>query len=255
LRLDAAFRTDIGRKRKQNQDSGIALPERGFFLVADGMGGHRGGETASSLAVEIIPQAFERALRADATRGDSPQTRRDPRKLALAAAIREASATIHERACQDPKLQGMGTTACALLVDGQNAWIANVGDSRCYLFRRGQSWQLTEDHTLVQEKFRAGIIGREQLRTDQMKNVITRSVGFEAGVEVDVLELNIRPGDVFLLCSDGLSGPLDEEALRAVIDDRVFSGADPAGAAERLIQQANDKGGDDNITALVVLVS
>jgi PPM family protein phosphatase len=265
MRFSAAFATDIGRKRQQNQDNGINVPDLGLFLVADGMGGHRGGETASAMVVEIVPQEVRNALQ----RGLPP-------KGAMTAAIRAASQAIFERAVRQSQLQGMGTTATALLFRDGSLTIGHVGDSRCYYFRPQALWQVTRDHSLVQEKLRAGLITRDQLKTDRMKNVITRSVGYEQDVVVDVYEMSVQPGDLFLVCSDGLSGLLDDLQMLKIVQREIFEGREPtqpgAGGAtagstmresqgstiervvRKLVDSANANGGDDNITASLIQV-
>lgn len=244
MRLNAGFSTDIGLKRQQNQDSGGAFPDLGLFIVADGMGGHRGGETASAMAVETVHKAIRVAL----------ETKKRDARTVLAEALRQANDAIYNHALSHPQLNGMGTTTTALLVTDGRALIGHVGDSRCYYIRPLSIWQLTRDHSLVQEKLRAGLITREQLRTDRMKNVITRSVGFEPEVHADVYEIEIQPGDVFLLCSDGLSGMAEDANLLEVLQKHVIDGHEPKKAADELVRLANANGGDDNVTALVLEV-
>lgn len=252
-RFNVGHATDIGRKRSQNQDSLAVFPELGLFIVADGMGGHQGGETASAMAVEIVPEAVRRAQSADPAW--------DPRKV-IVQAIQEANQAIFDRACKTPMLRGMGTTTTALLFKDDLLAIGHVGDSRCYYFRRTAPpasgsghlfmWQATRDHSLVQEKLRAGLITRAELRTDRMKNVITRSVGFERDVEVEVYQMRPGAGDVFLLCSDGLSGLMQDSAIQTQVEKDVLHAHDTQGAVKRLIEGANHNGGDDNITSIVV---
>lgn len=246
MRVEAAFKTDVGRKRSQNQDNGFSQPDWGLFVVADGMGGHKGGETASAMVVEIVPQAVREAQK-------NPSW--DPR-MVINHAIKEASRKIFERALKQPQLQGMGTTTIAILIKENRLTIGHVGDSRCYFMRPGTVWQLTRDHSLVQEKLRAGLITREQLKTDRMKNVITRSVGFENQVDVDLYEMDIKSGDTFLLCSDGLSGLMDDRSILNVVDKTLFTGdKNPNVTVDRLIEGANKNGGDDNITAIIVRIA
>lgn len=251
---EAAFLSDIGRKRAQNQDSGGAFPEIGLFVVADGMGGHRGGEVASRIAVETIHEVAAASLKDGKTSAD-----------ALTEAAKHANLRIMERSRKEPELEGMGTTTTTLRLEDGRAFIGHVGDSRCYLLKREGLWQLTRDHSLVQEKLRAGMITREQLKTDRMKNVITRSVGFDLHFGIDVYEYAPEPGDLFLLCSDGLTGPLDDADIRAIAEKTYFEpaateefrgrerGFEPLlkGLAEALVAAANENGGDDNITALI----
>jgi protein phosphatase len=148
----------------------------------------------------------------------------------------------------------MGTTTVAIHFNGQRAYVGHVGDSRCYLVHPDRIWQVTRDHSLVQEKLRAGLITRAQLKTDRMKNVITRSVGFEDEVNVDVYQLEPHPGDVFIMCSDGLSGMVEDSEIKDIISDQVFGKGDPEGACKQLIASANEHGGDDNVTVVMVRV-
>ncbi len=238
LQFEAALLSDIGRKRKQNQDSGLLRPDLGLFIVADGMGGHQGGERASQLAVQTLEQELETAIPRDAD--------------ALERAALKANEAIHRLSLAEPTLKGMGTTLTALLVSGHQAHFVQVGDSRAYFFRDGALWQLTRDHSLVQEKLRAGLIKRSELKSDQAKNVITRSIGYEAQVRVDRYSFELAAGDGFLLCSDGLSGPVDDSKLIEILDEMAKSAVPLEERVLRLIREANDQGGDDNITALIV---
>lgn len=236
--------TDIGRKRTQNQDSSIALPEMGLFVVADGMGGHKGGETASAIATEVIPQSVKKGI---------SQNGWDPGRV-IQDAIRAANSSIYAHALDQPQLQGMGTTTCAILFKDNVLTIGHVGDSRCYYIRPGSIWQATRDHSLVQEKLRAGLITRQDLKTDKMKNVITRSVGFEPDVQVEVYKMQVQPGDIFLLCSDGLSGLVDDPKILEVVARECLDHGEIQKAVLALIEEANRNGGDDNITSLLVQV-
>jgi protein phosphatase len=258
--IRAAFLSDIGRRRAQNQDSGGSFPERGLFVVADGMGGHRGGEVASKIAVESIRSTVFEEIEDGASPGE-----------ALSLGTASANRKILERSQKEPDLEGMGTTATSLYFqldsDAPRAWIGHVGDSRCYLIKEQGLWQLTRDHSLVQEKLRAGMITREQLKTDRMKNVITRSVGFDLQFGIDLYEYSPEAGDLFLLCSDGLTGPLEDGDVFEILKRYYFNPLKEAGLAlkdearehesllnttvEALVSAANDRGGDDNITALL----
>lgn len=259
-KIHAALITDIGRRRAQNQDSGGSFPEAALFIVADGMGGHRGGEVASKIAVECIHET----VIAELADGASPTE-------ALSLGTSAANRKILERAKKEPDLEGMGTTTTSLQFDPardpKKIWIGHVGDSRCYLIREEGIWQLTRDHSLVQEKLRAGMITREQLKTDRMKNVITRSVGFDLQFGIDVYEFTPDAGDLFLLCSDGLSGPLEDSDIFDIVKKFYFQPLKDAdltpkteaplheallkSTVESLISNANERGGDDNITALI----
>ena len=251
---EAALLTDIGRRRAQNQDSGGSFPELGLFVVADGMGGHRGGEVASKMAVETIHETVAASLK-----GGKPSPE------ALTDGAKQANLRIMDRAKKESELEGMGTTTTTLRFEDGKIYIGHVGDSRCYLLKPEGIWQLTRDHSLVQEKLRAGMITREQLKTDRMKNVITRSVGFDLHFGIDVYEFAPQPGDLFLLCSDGLTGPLDDSDIHRIATDIYFKAAQSdefrerehgfepllRHLAESLVGAANERGGDDNITALL----
>jgi protein phosphatase len=208
------------------------------------MGGHRGGEVASQMAVSIAGSTFERTHTNDPTH---------PREL-LQSAAREANSQIMKRSQTEKELEGMGTTLTMLHVHENTILVGHVGDSRCYLIRNEGIWQITRDHSLVQEKLRAGMITRDQLKTDRMKNVITRSVGFEAEVEIDLYQINPNSGDLFLLCSDGLSGMIEDTELSKILDKHLFDENQIEVSAQALIETANKNGGDDNVTALLVQV-
>ncbi len=244
--LKVGASTDTGRKRTQNQDSFIALPEIGLFVVADGMGGHQGGQTASQLATETVAKQIKKTQK---------EMAHWPIESTLTEAIHAANQAIFQRSSSEPALQGMGTTVTALLFKDHSLCIAQVGDSRCYLLRDHGFWQTTRDHSLVEEKYRAGLISREQVKSDRMRNVITRSVGFEPQVEVETYSLECLPGDVFLICSDGLSGMIDDPLLFKLLEEWSKKGPPPQEIAEALTREANAQGGDDNITSLVVQVT
>lgn len=232
--------SDRGQKRERNEDAYLLLPELNLYVVADGMGGHVGGQRASQLAVESIKQLISDNI-GTIKAADLAQL--------LADSLRAASKRIHEETRVHPELKGMGTTTTALLIHEQEVTIAHVGDSRAYLIREGEIQQLSEDHSLVQEQFRAGLISAEQARHSRYRNIITRSIGFEDDVDVDMMVLNSQPGDVFLLCTDGLTNLVeDPEILSAVLRNS------PETAGQKLVDLANIRGGNDNITVVLVYV-
>ncbi len=245
--LEAHFLSDVGMKRDHNEDACLlCAPEdaelarrRGLlFAVADGMGGVSGGEFASHLALQTIMQQYF-----GATNNTIPR--------ALRAAVSEASRRIFEEAESKPEYQGMGTTATTLLVMGEHAYIAHVGDSRVYLLRDGTViTQLTDDHSLVAEQVRDGYLSEEEARAHALKNLITRAVGTREAVEADLLALRLRQGDVILLCSDGLSGVVQDEVIAASMAIENLQGA-----ARQLVGLALDGGGPDNITAVLVRIT
>lgn len=248
MEFKVGFATDIGLRRQKNQDSGGAFPQLGFFVVADGMGGHRGGEIASSMVVEVLPHAIEEKR---------SEENFEPRR-ALTDGIQKANREVYERSVKEPELHGMGTTTTAMLFDKkgdrQTLYIGHVGDSRAYLVRPKGIWQLTRDHSFVAEKLRAGLITREQAKNDQTKNVITRSVGFAAETQVEIYEMDARSGDIFLICSDGLTGLVEDPEILTVIQKRAYGEGDLKAAVDDLISWSNARGGHDNITVLIAQV-
>ncbi|WP_235044608.1 Stp1/IreP family PP2C-type Ser/Thr phosphatase [Pseudobdellovibrio exovorus] len=228
--------SDKGLKREGNQDSYLIDDRLGVFIVADGVGGHFGGEVASALAVETVREVVNHPKAAEFR----------PREV-LAQAYEEASHRIFDRATQEPKLNGMGTTMVMSYVRDNKIYIANVGDSRCYLYRKPFLWQLTEDHSLINEQVRLGMMTEEQAKKMIGKNVITRSVGFERDVFPDVIEREISSGDIFLFCSDGLSGMVPDNELCSIFNLNPVDKVVPI-----MIKKALDHGGDDNVTVLVL---
>ncbi len=231
MRIRAGAKTDIGRARKRNEDS--FLVREPLFAVADGMGGHRGGNVASSLALEVLGQVGEEA--------SGPGDR-------LVEGIRQANDRVLERGEADRDLRGMGTTITAVRTSDRTAHLAHVGDSRAYLFRQGALDQLTEDHTWVHRMVREGKLTLEEAGKHPQRSILTRALGVEGDVEVDQFSLDLQPGDRLLLCTDGLTNMLDDEAIGHILADEP----DPQAAADRLVEEANRAGGDDNITAVIL---
>jgi serine/threonine protein phosphatase PrpC len=245
LRLEVAELTDVGRRRDSNEDSMTRLVPKdpklmerkgAIFVVADGMGGHAAGEVASEIAVETIREEYYEAVSDEVTE-------------ILTQAIKQANQVIYDRAIEQTARAGMGTTCVAVVIRGAVAYIANVGDSRVYLIRDGQLRQVTNDHSWVAEQVRAGMLTDEQARTHAHRNVITRALGTQPEVEADLFVEVLQDGDHLLLCSDGLSGPVSDEEI-----NRIISSAPAQEAVRALIAQANEQGGPDNITALLVHV-
>lgn len=248
FQMIAAGHSDVGRKREKNEDRFIINDKIGLAMVADGMGGHSGGEFASQMAVEVVSQII-RDLTNDPEKTLPGNVSFKPHDHGgkLNYAIQEAGRQIFERACKDPQLKGMGTTTVVVYVADGCVYLGNVGDSRGYLLRNGIFRQVTQDHSYVGEQVRAGMITPESAKTHRMRNVITRSVGFQADVDSDVLQKPIKSGDTYLLCSDGLSNMVDDAEMKVVLETLP-----PAEACRRLVDIANAHGGDDNITAVVV---
>jgi protein phosphatase len=249
MKIQSSGCSDVGKVRENNEDSYLIEEEHGLYLVADGMGGHLGGKTASTMAVNTIREAVQEQYSelVDQARAEPVESSMLPRLLA--DAIRKACATIFERAAGDPELRGMGTTVTAMMVLEGRAFVAHVGDSRCYLYRDQGVTQVTDDHSLVNEQIKAGILTEEQAAESHLKNIITRSVGFERDVSVDTLILSLQEGDRFLLCSDGLSNLVNDAEIGEALGSMALESV-----PESMVQLANDRGGDDNITVVCLSV-
>lgn len=223
-------RTDKGRARANNQD---AYGHRGrLFLVADGMGGHLGGEVASRLAVEHILAAADG---------------RDP-LVELRNGFAAANRAILDHAAANADCSGMGTTVAALVLDGSLAHLAHIGDSRIYRLRDGKLTLLTRDHSLVEELVRQGTLSAEEARAHPQRSILTRALGTAEGTRIEYAEVDLAAGDVFLLCTDGLTAEVDDAEIAAVL----AADLDPEAKAGRLVALANERGGADNITVIVV---
>jgi protein phosphatase len=216
------------------------LPNRGVFIVADGMGGHAAGEVASEMAVNIVGKALEDLVgRPDGEASEIIRT-----------AIIEANGAIFQRTLVEQDKRGMGTTATAMVINGDRYLLGQVGDSRAYVLRDERLLQITKDHSYVQEQVDAGYLTPEQARTHPYSNVITRCVGANADVAPDIYGGTLREGDLFLLASDGLTGMLEDDELLTIMDQ----GRPPGELVDRLIAEANRRGGLDNITAIAVRI-
>jgi len=229
--------------RSGNEDhyAAEADPQRGLFIVADGMGGHAAGEVASEMAVQIVVRELTE-IRDLETNGVERR---------VAESLKTANHAIHERTLTEVDKQGMGTTVSVLIIAGRRYLIGQVGDSRVYLLRDGALTQLTKDHSYVQEQVDAGFLTPEQARYHPYSNVITRCVGASQDVEPDIYRGEVKIGDVFLVASDGLTGMVDDRRLQTLLLSRTT----PDRKVHQLIQEANGRGGLDNITAIVVEVA
>lgn len=240
MRFTCAARTDVGVVRSGNEDSYSMLSDLGFFIVADGMGGHAAGEVASEMAVEIITGSLK-PIRANHDR--------DPADLVYES-IRAANRAIYERTLTEQDKRGMGTTATVMVLFAKRYLIGQVGDSRAYLLRGDQLHQITRDHSYVQEQVDAGLLTPEQARTHPYSNVITRCVGSNEDVVPDIYFGALQTGDIVLLASDGLTGMLEDDQLVHIL--RGDGGPDVW--VDRLIAEANHRGGLDNITVVIVRI-
>ena len=251
MALTAFGLTDVGRKRKHNEDAYLLDAERGLFVVADGMGGHAAGEVASRLTVESIQEFIS------GTDDDHDNTwpfgynnRYSVDGNRLSTAVERANEKVMRAVVNRPELKGMGTTVVAALFDEKRVTLVHVGDSRAYLLRDAELRRLTDDHSWVQEQVNAGILSEEEARTHPLKNVVTRALGGGPHVSVDLIEIPIGDGDRYLLCPDGLTGMVSDEEIHAAL----ASGRPLEQVVRGLIDLANERGGVDNITAITVEV-
>ncbi len=305
MRLWAWGQSDPGRKRERNEDAYLVDPETGIMAVADGMGGHQGGATASRMAVEYLGREladargnFEKALAAQLSvslrtteempavdplmdssemmptspravseaahakrpdsvvRGDDPTLPAgavlafSPALELMRGVVKRASSAIFEASWNKPELRGMGTTLTAVLVHSGRAHLVHAGDSRCYMFRDGQLKQLSDDHSWIAEQLRSGQISEAEAKSSKFRHVITKSIGFERDIEADMKSVPVSPGDCFLLCSDGMSNYVEHGELERIVAMTWYRRL-----PETLIELANNRGGDDNITVVVGLVA
>jgi protein phosphatase len=234
--------SDVGRKREHNEDNFLVRDDVGLFAVADGMGGHQAGERASKMALDTLAGVLQPPTEGSTDRDDVLARLRD--------ATQAAGAAIFDAAQADPDLQGMGTTLTSLWFFGGRVYLAHVGDSRAYLFRDGRTQQLSDDHSWVSEQVRAGMMTEEEAKESKFRHIITRSVGFEREVLVDGAAIPVQSGDCYLLCSDGLSNYIEAEEIGRILTARFYREV-----PRILVELANDRGGDDNITVVLVHVA
>jgi len=249
LSVKVAGLTDQGRARSNNEDAIWVDQKLGLLIVADGMGGHQGGEVASGMAIQTIPSNFGQLAKAG-TAGEIVDQRFSEATNRLGFCMKMANQLIFEAAKRYPKDHGMGTTCTAALIrDGQLS-LAHVGDSRCYLIRNGQLEQLTQDHSLVMEQVRHGLLSKDDERVQSGQNILTRSLGTEAEVKIDLEEHPLFAGDILVLCSDGLDKEMKNDEILQVVKETP----DPAELTRRLVDLANAAGGRDNITVGVARI-
>lgn len=251
-RVIATGETNVGMKRTHNEDNFTCLDEDHLYVVADGMGGHASGEVASQMAIDTLREFF-RATTADpeATWPYKMDKSRGYEENRLITSIKLANLRIYEAAQRDPKLRGMGTTAVGILVVDDGVLIAHVGDSRVYRVRGGKMEQLTEDHSLLNDYIKMKRLSEEEIANFPHKNVIVRALGMKETVKVDTQLDKPQPGDIYVLCSDGLCGPASDEEIEEIV---LAEQKDLKKAASELINRANSNGGPDNITVVLAKV-
>jgi protein phosphatase len=240
VQIEYGSQSDQGRSRTSNEDSFKASGAKSIFVVADGMGGHAAGEVASQIAVSTVEDLMGR-----------PEDAEDGADEVLLDAAQGANARVYASQNDNPELAGMGSTLTALTFRDGQYFIAHVGDSRAYRLRDGALEQLTRDHSLVWQLYESGVLRKEDLSSHPQKNLITRSVGPHPRIEIDLERGDVREGDIFLLCSDGLTDVVSDLRLHAVLTDPNRT---PQQMCDTLVQLANDAGGPDNITAVIVRV-
>ena len=243
VHLNAKGSADRGRVRQINQDHLLVDVENSLFIVADGMGGHAGGEVASHLCVEAISKFFHNNEKKSVVHHPDYSIQNT-----MSNAINYASTEIYEKALEDPVLKGMGTTATTVKIFDNFAYCGHVGDSRLYLIRKGYIYQITNDHSLVSEQVRAGVITLEEAKKHRLKNIITRSVGYQEEEYVDTFTFPLEDQDLLIVCSDGLSNKVSNvEMSNQATKHKTES-------IKGLVELANERGGEDNITVIVIQV-
>jgi len=253
LKIRASGLTDVGRKRKHNEDNLYLSPRDGLYVVADGMGGHASGEVASQIAVETVGKFFEEtALDEEKTWPYKMNKKFSYQENRLMVGIKLSNKLIFDRAQSDLRLKGMGTTIVVVYVREQSAYLGHVGDSRIYRLRGNQFEMLTEDHSLLNDYMKIKKLTPEEIENFPHKNVIVRALGMKDRVEVDTACTPLQQGDVFLLCSDGLNGLVTDEEMGQIVMKHRH---DLDLTCQELINAANRNGGNDNITALLVEVT
>jgi PPM family protein phosphatase len=250
FRVKACGLSDVGLTRTHNEDYFEIDPRHRLFVVADGMGGHSHGEVAAQIAVQAIREFIEKTADRDTTWPFGMDERLERHSNLLKMAVRIAHDDVLRAIRHDGSLFGMGTTVVGLLLCGRIAAVAHVGDSRAYRLRNGRLEQLTQDHTWVHEQVVAGFLSKEQARFHPLKNVVTRALGGDTEVVVDLQEVEVRPGDLLLLCSDGLTGMLSDADIR----ERLLAGTSLHDTCRRLVDESNARGGVDNITVVLLSV-
>lgn len=250
MQLEAYAATDVGPVRENNEDNFLVDIDQAVFVVADGMGGHAAGEVASQIAIDTISDILIGANDPDETRLQlSVEDPDEAIRERIRYCMNQASVRIRQAIRDEPAYRRMGTTLVMVLMDGDNAFIGHVGDSRAYLFRDSRIQRLTRDHTVVQQEMDAGRLTPELARIVPHKNILTRSVGAQGPVDPDISLRPVQRGDLFILCSDGVTDPLEDEAIA-----QLCRNTHPEDLAQTLVDESIRGGGEDNITVVIVVV-
>jgi serine/threonine protein phosphatase PrpC len=249
--IEIGSATHVGRVRSNNEDSYRVVPAHKLFVLSDGIGGQANGEVASAMAVEtIVTHCLELPTDRSSWNGEEPPSGNSDKTNHLVKAAYLANRTILGASVNDPRFRGMGATLVAAWIDGPRLSLVHVGDSRAYLFRGGDLESLTSDHTLVAEQVRSGLLTVEQAQTNPLRRILIRALGAREEVEIDIHEHELRAGDVLLLCTDGLTGMVSDSEIA----DVLLHESDAQRAADCLIASANDHGGEDNVTVILVRI-
>lgn len=243
--------TDVGRVRDHNEDAIAAQPDIGLWVLADGMGGYNAGEVASGMATTVIVTEMQQALSRARPYDLDPKTSQPVAARLVREQVLKANTSIYQAAQSQPQYAGMGTTLVVCLFYDNRVLVAHLGDSRLYRLRDGSFTQVTRDHSLLQEQIDSGLITAEQAKHAQHKNLVTRALGIDPSVDPEMREYPTRPGDIYLLCSDGLNDMVEDEDIGMAVETL---GANLPLAAQQLVQMANDNGGRDNVSVILVRV-
>jgi len=249
--LEIASHTDPGMVRSHNEDSIASIAEKGLVVLADGMGGYNAGEVASGMATTVITTELQQLLEDHPPHKVDPQSGQKAAMKMLREQIAKANASIYQASQSQPQYAGMGTTLVVALFYDNKMMVAHIGDSRLYRMRGDEFGQVTKDHSLLQEQIDAGVLTKEQAKYSSNKNLVTRALGIDPAVEAEIREYDTLPGDIYLLCSDGLSDMVSDEDIGMALQ---ALGANLNLAAQQLVQMANDNGGRDNISAILIKI-
>ena len=251
LALEIASHTDPGMVRSHNEDSIASVPDQGLVVLADGMGGYNAGEVASGMATTVLTTELRQLLDEHAPHEVDPQSGHKAALKMLQQQIAKANTSIYQASQSQPQYAGMGTTLVVALFYDNKVMVAHIGDSRLYRLRGSEFSQVSKDHSLLQEQIDAGMLTKEQAKHSSNKNLVTKALGIDPAVEPEIHEYDTQPGDIYLLCSDGLSDMVSDEDIGMTLQ---ALGANPNLAAQQLVQMANDNGGRDNVSVILVKV-
>lgn len=249
--LEIASHTDPGMVRSNNEDSIASVPEKGLVVLADGMGGYNAGEVASGMATTVLTTELRQQLEQHAPYEVDPQSGQKAAVKMLQQQIAKANTSIYQAAQSQPQYAGMGTTLVVALFYDNKVMVAHIGDSRLYRMRGEEFTQVSKDHSLLQEQIDAGMLTKEQAKGSSNKNLVTRAMGIDPTVEPEIHEYDTQPGDIYLLCSDGLSDMVSDEDIGMTLQ---ALGANLNLAVQQLVQMANDNGGRDNVSVILIKV-